>query len=424
MTLEEVVMTYSRFFYRSLAVVTLAGALATPASAQYFASPTGDDGNDCTSPASACRTIQAAIDKAPDGSQIHVASGSYAEEIRINGRRGLQILGEPEVEIVPPASVDRTLPVLIEVQRSTGIGFHRLTLSGDGTTADPPWAGFRFFGGQEIEITECTVQDLSGGGIQLFRHSNVVIRQSLIRRNRFHGVRVDRDTSVEITGAPFGEGTSILEDNPFTGVIVNGGSVAFLGSVVVRRNSIGVAMSGGEAFNCCGGSLFEVTENRSAGIQAVGGHLELRAPALVAGNGRWGLELYGATVETARFSSLEESVILRENGSADDPRSGGVFAASSSVDLVLAEVIGNASYGVLLQDNSSLRTYLSAIHDNGAHGIRAETLSTVRLVVRTTASGNGGADVSCDRTSVLAGETGGADRIQCNEVPTRPRGRP
>lgn len=416
-------MTY-RFFSWSLAVVTLTVGLAAPASAQFVVAPTGDDANDCTIPATACRTIQAAIDKAPDGSQIQVAAGTYAEEIRVNDRNNLSILGEPGAEIVPPSSTNHGSPVVVEVQRSTGIRFWDLTLTGNGASTAPSWGGFRFFGAEEIEIVRGTVQDLSGGGVVLHRHSNVVIRKSVIRRNRFHGVRVDEDNGVEITGAPFGEGTSVVEDNLFAGVINNGGAVAFLGSVIVRRNGIGVVMAGGTAKSCCGGSVLEIADNRRSGIQMVGGHLELRAPALVARNGRWGLELYGAAVETARFSSLDERVILRENGSADDPWSGGIFAASSSVDLVLAEVVGNTGYGVLLQDNSSLRTYLSAINDNGADGVRAETLSTIRLVVRTTASGNGGADVSCDRTSVLAGETGGADKIQCNEVGDRPRGKP
>ena len=68
-------MTY-RPFSSTLAAVTLAVALAAPVSAQYFASPAGDDGNDCTSPETACRTIQAAIDKSPDGGQVHVAQGT------------------------------------------------------------------------------------------------------------------------------------------------------------------------------------------------------------------------------------------------------------------------------------------------------------------------------------------------------------
>lgn len=407
----------------TLAAVTLATGFAVPTWPQTFVSPTGDDSLDCSSPDTSCRTIQTAIDKAPDGSQIFIGPGIYAEDIVITDRRGLQLLGESGVVIVPPPIAERSLPVLIEAQRSTGIGFHGLTLSGNGATAEPSWAGFRFFGSEEIEIGECTVQDLSGGGIGLFRHSNVVIRKSVIRRNRFHGVRVDAGNSVEITGEPFGDGTSVIEDNLFAGVISNRGAVTFLGSVIVRRNSLGVAASDAAIGSCCGGSLLEITDNRGSGIQMVGGHLELRTPALIARNRQWGLELYGATVETARFSSLEERVTIRENGSAGDPRSAGIFAASSSIDLALAAVVENPNHGVLLQDNSSLRIYMSTLNDNGGHGVRAEALSTVRAVFGTVATGNGEADVSCDRTSITAGDTDGVGRLQCNDVgkrPTRP----
>lgn len=406
----------------TLAAATLAVALAAPAAAQYFASPSGDDGNDCLSPETACRTLQAAIDKAPDGSNIQLGAGTYAEEISINSRNELSIQGEQGVEIVPPPTTDQGSPALVQVNRSTGIRFWDLTLTGYGATSEPSWGGFRFFGGEEIEIGRCTIQDLSGGGIVLHRHSNAVIRQSIIRRNRFHGVRVDADTSVEITGEPFGQGTSIVEDNLFAGVLSNRGAISFLGSVIIRRNNLGVAAAGGNIWSCCGGSVLEITDNRGSGVQMVGGELELRTPALVARNRRYGLDLYGATVETARFSSLDERVIIRENGSASDPFSAGIFAASSSIDLALAEVVANPNDGVLLQDNSSLRTYLTTIADNGGRGVRAETLSTVRLVFDTVAAGNGRSDVSCDRTSVLAGDTDGAVKVQCGNLGKGPSG--
>ena len=233
---------------------------------------------------------------------------------------------------------------------------------------------------------------------------------------------MDADNSVEITGEPFGEGTSVVEDNLFAGVITNRGDVAFLGSVIVRRNNIGVVSSAGSVASCCGGSVLEITDNRGSGVQMVGGHLELRTPALVTRNGRWGLELYGATVETGRFSSLDERVIIRENGSASDPLSAGIFAASSSIDLALAEVSNNPQDGVLLQDNSSLRTYLSSINGNGGRGVRAETLSTVRFVFDTVATGNGRSDISCDRTSVVAGDTEGLGKVQCSDIGNGPSG--
>lgn len=400
-----------------LPIVALLVALAAPASAQFQVSPAGDDANDCLGPETTCRTIQAAVDKAPDGAHVSIAAGTYAEVVSLTDRHRLQLVGEPGAVIAPPAASAGN-PVLFEVKRSTGLRFVGLTLAGNGATAQPAWSGFRFFGAEEIEIDGCTVQDLSGG-IALHRHSNVQIRDALIRRNRFHGVRVDAGSSVEIAGDPFAAGITVVEDNLFAGVIANRGEVSFLGSVILRGNNYGVVTSGGSVASCCGGSALEITGNRSSGIQMVGGNLELRTPALVAGNGFAGLELYGTTAETGRFSAIEERVVIRENGTATS--GAGIVAASASLDLALAEVTANPGHGVLLQDNASLRTYLSAIGGNGGDGVRAETLSTVRLVFDTTVTGNGGDDVVCDQTSVLAGDTTGVGQAKCGSGGRPPR---
>ena len=85
---------------RLLAVlVLLTGLLAgvapmASAGGPWYVSTTGDDGNDCQSWAAACRTIQAAVNKAGAGDTIYVAAGTdtLTSTVSVN-KANLQIVG-------------------------------------------------------------------------------------------------------------------------------------------------------------------------------------------------------------------------------------------------------------------------------------------------------------------------------------------
>ncbi|MBI5964574.1 MAG: S-layer homology domain-containing protein [Chloroflexi bacterium] len=66
--------------------------VARAAGINFYVSPAGSDANDCLSPASACLTIQAAINKAGDGDIILVAAGIYRENVIVT--RSLTISGD------------------------------------------------------------------------------------------------------------------------------------------------------------------------------------------------------------------------------------------------------------------------------------------------------------------------------------------
>src|SRR5688572_2714532 len=50
----------------------------------YVDAATGDDGDDCLTPATACLTIGGAVGKAASGDTIQIASGTYIEHLDIN----------------------------------------------------------------------------------------------------------------------------------------------------------------------------------------------------------------------------------------------------------------------------------------------------------------------------------------------------
>jgi len=90
--------------FHHLCVIAFALLLSSSAhAAQWYAAPDGDDGNDCLTVLTACKTAQATVQKMPLGMHgLHLAPGVYDETIDVSHGRQVSISG--------PISAERSCP--------------------------------------------------------------------------------------------------------------------------------------------------------------------------------------------------------------------------------------------------------------------------------------------------------------------------
>src|SRR2546427_6683970 len=127
-----------------LGLVIIGVQPAAAATTWYVTGSTGSDTNDCMSAATACKTIQAAVNKASSGNTIMVATGLYSESVNVD--RGLLIDG-PNVGISPNGG-SRVLEAVIDGGGGTAI---RIS-----TTEPVTIDGFTFSGGTGALIDSYT----------------------------------------------------------------------------------------------------------------------------------------------------------------------------------------------------------------------------------------------------------------------------
>ncbi len=202
-----------------LVLLTMGGQVA--AAADWYVETAGNDGNDCTAPgaASACQTIQAAIDKASSGDTIHVAAGTYPEPaagplainktvILLGEQNGVDARGRVGPESVvadPEGTVVMANDVVI-----------------DGFTIQESTAGFAGFGiwmgaataGTQI-LNDIIQDNVIGIGLSNAGPSRALVRHNLIQNNNQPGSA---------------SGTGIYTDQ-----FVSGGAVR---NVLIEENAI------------------------------------------------------------------------------------------------------------------------------------------------------------------------------------------
>jgi parallel beta-helix repeat protein len=330
-------------------------------------------------------SIQAAVNAAAPGDVITVI-GTCTESVTISDHAHLTIQATTlgSATIIPLPGGDG-----FDVQRSRDINFTNLIVDGGGSSS----AGIAVFDESQAVVTNCTVQDNSDVGVAVDSNSQVVIKNNSTIQGTVNGDGVDVSgvSSASIQNSTIrnnaGEGVSVLDRS----------SVGFSGTNDIANNGdTGVFLQdlSRVTFGGNGTTVFTTIEgNAAAGILVA-------AQALV--------RIGGGTK-------------IRNNGSAcpTDPTCGGIFAfRNSTVRVTRADISNNLAAGLVAQQGVDVGLSNTTVTNNAGDGVRFQRISIGDFITNNTFSGNGGAAIFCDDSSLVTGDVSAVPKkdLSCKQI--------
>lgn len=316
--------------------------------------------------------------------------------------------------------------------------FNRLTIEappGQTATVSPPAPGpnaFTIFSSHNIVLRRLVITG-GGNGLVITRGSTVQLTAMRLTGNAAAGLIVTTGSVVNIGGPPPDQFTTV-SGNGGQGVGTDAADLTFNGGLTVEENA-GLAMSviGGRVrvsgqpvenvFRNNGGGITldgtvanfngrnTIQNNNLAGVQVVSGRANFSG-VVVPSTG----ETRSTTIEghTLGINVVGAAAVgffgpnrIRNNGGGnpDAEFRGGVRIGTSARVQINGpnEITNNTGYGVLLDFNGSLAIAGASVTNNTEGGVRVARSSVGSFDLGGTYSGNGGAQISCDDTSLIFG---------------------
>lgn len=332
---------------------------AAPAATIYVNGASGNDANNCTAPATACKTVGAALGKANPGDTIQIAAGVYAESVEVDKDVTLTGAGIAST-FLDGGGVRRVL-----VTRAS-VNINQLTVRNGAILTD-----------------SASLFDASGAGI--FNTGDLTLQN----------VRVMNNTAQNSGGGIFNMDMVIMTD---TQIISN------------------TAVAGGGIYNYNLGqlsaerSLFEGNQALQGGAIAEGRPVTLRDSTLRHNRGgQWG----GALTLTGGRFTVERSVLY---GNTTDGPGGAIYAQIGAITITNSTLSdnlaqsGGAIFGATVSmtiHNSTLAGNRTSTGANGTSGIFASSADT--LIRNTIVAGANGRNCTTSGTWTSLGNNLSSD---------------
>lgn len=358
---------------------------------------------DCTAAASTPPTFFNSITAAVNsldlvGPHTVTVTGPCAETVNVQQRDRLTIQSAPAhtAVITPPGGTN-----VISIGGSHNITLRGLALSG------------------------------GGNGLVISRGSTVTLQGVSMTGNMGSGLRVDTGSVVSLSGAPPFPAVSISSNNG-TGISTDASELIISGGVTVANNlGLAMAVTGGRLI-VNGGTAGNVFRDNGSGINLDGTVANFTGLNTIQNNDLTGVQVisgrvsfggfdgpggpFSTTIEghTLGFNVVAAASVtfggpnrIRNNGvgNPDAEFRGGIRIGTVGRVQIDGpnEITGNTGPGVFLDFNGALAMSGASVTNNTEGGVRVARSSVGNFGLGNTLSGNGGAQLSCDDTSLIAG---------------------
>ncbi len=291
-------MKPSTVFRHLVAAVALYALLAGSAYAQAtrtWVSGVGDDANPCSRTAP-CKTFAGAISKTATGGAISVLDpGGFGA---INITKPITIETDGQLGSILNAG---TNGVIINVPNATDtVTLRSIHINGAGTGIN----GVRIVNSGRIVLEDCTIQGMTGNGIDMTPSGNarVFLRNTTISR-----VTGGSAISVAPTGA--GSAAIILEDSHLfsnkAGLTVVSGTATINNSLISQNDQNGIFANSSGANVVINVNNSRVINNTSVGIRALNATSSVFVSnSTISGNGTGVAAVGGAALSTYKNNTL------------------------------------------------------------------------------------------------------------------------
>jgi parallel beta-helix repeat protein len=349
----------------------------------------------------------------------HVAvSGTCTENVYLGYLERVTIQGAPNATIENAATPNPQVVVVIEGSR--GIVLRNLTISGGSR-------GIVIRRASEVRVEGCTIEN-NRQGVWVKEHSTAALggfwpEQAVVVSNN-----QDRGISAEVSSVSL-DGFVTVENNGWHGLSGGGSEVQLNGhpgeNVLRGNNGLGINLVNGSAAGIQWGNRIE--NNQSGGLQLIG------STAVIYGDEEPGSGYvtiiennpnFGINVGAASHAWLWGRNRIRFNGSPAeiDWRGAGIQVSHMGTlwAYLGATISNNAGPGILADASATVQLLDATINNNGQDGVRLEHLSVAEFLNPNSITGNSGASVFCDTTSLAYGDLTGIAGVACGRTDHRP----